>query len=308
LFERVTISFAVALVVLLGARPVSAEESAERSFQRICATCHGATPVPRAMSRDAMAQLPPEEIYKVISEGRMAIYAFGLGLERQRELAVLISSRAWGESVPVAQESLVRCSHSSPLAATAAEGPRWSGWSQDLDNTRFQPADQAVLEAADLAKLELRWAFGFPGTSTAGVQPAVLGGRLFVGAPAGGLYSLDAKRGCAHWKFATAGPVRATPIVTRAPIGEGFVVYAVDRAGWAYALDADSGELRWKARQDPHPMAAITASPALYEGTLFLVIASTEKGFSASPDYACCTFRGSVVAVDAATGEHLWKT
>jgi polyvinyl alcohol dehydrogenase (cytochrome) len=27
-----------------------------------------------------------------------------------------------------------------------------------------------------------------------------------------------------------------------------------------------------------------------------------------APDYQCCKFRGSVVALDAATGKQIWKT
>jgi polyvinyl alcohol dehydrogenase (cytochrome) len=41
----------------------------------------------------------------------------------------------------------------------------------------------------------------------------------------------------------------------------------------------------------------------IYQG-----VASSEEGAAADPSYPCCTFRGSIVAVDAATGGILWKT
>ncbi len=280
-------------------------ESSEASFGRICATCHSDPPAPRAMPRKAMAELPPEHIFKIISEGRMAPYAMQLGAERQRALALHISNKAWGTVPEAAAETLTLCASQQ---AIDDHGATWSGWSPDLDNTRLQPAADARLEAPDLARLELRWAFAFPGATTVGIQPAALGDRLFVGSPAGGVYALDAKQGCAYWKTATEGPVRATPVVAPDPDGEGFILYIADRKAWLYAIEAETGKVRWKVRQDEHPTAVITATPVLDAGVLYFATASVEKGYSASPEYDCCTFRGSVIAVEAATGKQQWRT
>lgn len=287
---------------------VSAEaqqnESAEASFERICAACHSDPPAPRAMPRAAMAELPPEHIFDVISRGRMAIYAIQLGPQRQRALAETISKHAWGGVPDPAAEKLARCESPAPLQP---DGAVWSGWSPTLDNSRLQPADDAGLTPADLDQLTLRWAFAFPGASTVGIQPAALGDRLFVGSPAGGVYALDATSGCAIWKFPTAGPVRATPLIAADPQGDGHVLYIADRKAWLYAIDAETGALRWRKRQETHPVSQITATPVLHEGVLYFATASVEKGFSASPEYECCTFRGSVIAVDAASGGNQWQ-
>ena len=37
-------------------------------------------------------------------------------------------------------------------------------------------------------------------------------------------------------------------------------------------------------------------------------VASGEEGSGSQPNYECCKFRGSVVALDAATGKPIWKT
>lgn len=280
-------------------------ESAEASFNRICAACHSDPPAPRAMPRAAMAELPPEYIFDVISRGRMAIYAIQLGADGQRAVAEYVSNKPWGGVSEPDAEKLVTCEAPGTLAA---DGAVWSGWSPDHDNTRLQPAAHAGLAAADLGRLELRWAFGFPGASTVGIQPAALGDRLFVGSPSGGVYALDATSGCAVWKFPTVGPVRATPIVAPDADGDGHVLYIADRKAWLYAIDAETGAERWRAQQETHPVAQITATPALHNGVLYFSTASVEKGFSASPEYDCCTFRGSVIAVDAATGKQKWQT
>lgn len=280
-------------------------ESPKASFDRICAACHSDPPAPRAMPRAAMAELPPEHIFNVISRGRMAIYAIQLGPERQRALAEYIAKKPWGSVPDPDDEKLVSCESPKTLQE---DGAIWSGWSPNVDNARLQSAEHAGLTISDLENLELRWSFGFPGASSVGIQPAALGDRLFVGSPAGGLYALDAKSGCALWKFPTEGPVRATPIVAPDPDGEGHVLYLADRKAWLYAIEAETGKLRWRERQETHPVSQITATPALHNGALYFSTASVEKGFSASPEYNCCTFRGSVIAVDAVTGKQKWQT
>ena len=45
-----------------------------------------------------------------------------------------------------------------------------------------------------------------------------------------------------------------------------------------------------------------------YKGRLFVGVSSGEEFAAAAPDYQCCTFRGSLVALDADNGERLWKT
>jgi polyvinyl alcohol dehydrogenase (cytochrome) len=164
-------------------------ESPKDSFERICAACHSDPPAPRAMPRAAMAELPPEHIFKVISRGRMAIYAIQLGPERQRALAEYIAKKPWGSVPDPASEKLVSCD--SPQALQE-DGAIWSGWSPNIDNARLQSAEHAGLTISDLDDLELRWSFAFPGASSVGIQPAALGDRLFVGSPSGGLYALDA--------------------------------------------------------------------------------------------------------------------
>ena len=59
---------------------------------------------------------------------------------------------------------------------------------------------------------------------------------------------------------------------------------------------------------EDHPTARITGAPKLFEGRLYVPVASSEEGAGAIRDIRCCTFRGSVVALDAATGKQIWKT
>src|SRR5215469_5446315 len=62
----------------------------------------------------------------------------------------------------------------------------WNGWGVESSNSRYQP--QPGFSAADVSKLKLKWAFGFPGESRMQSQVVMAGGRVFVGTTAGTLY------------------------------------------------------------------------------------------------------------------------
>ena len=73
-------------------------------------------------------------------------------------------------------------------------------------------------------------------------------------------------------------------------------------------MDAASGRLLWKTKLETHPLARITGAPALYRDRLYVPMSSYEESQGARPDYGCCTFRGSLSALDARTGKVLWRT
>ena len=75
-----------------------------------------------------------------------------------------------------------------------------------------------------------------------------------------------------------------------------------------YALDAATGRLLWKTDVDDFPVGRISGSPTLHNGRIYVGIASGEEASGAVPTYECCKFRGSVVALDAATGKLIWKS
>ena len=87
-----------------------------------------------------------------------------------------------------------------------------------------------------------------------------------------------------------------------------FAAYFGDVRANVYAIDASTGRLLWETRADDHGVAGITGAPALFEGRLYVPVASREEAAGISPTYPCCTFRGSVVALNADTGRQVWKT
>ena len=81
-----------------------------------------------------------------------------------------------------------------------------------------------------------------------------------------------------------------------------------DLSGKVYALDPTTGAERWVVVADEHPHVRITGTPVFHDGRLYVPVSSLEEVAGAMPDYECCTFRGGVAALDAASGETLWKT
>jgi polyvinyl alcohol dehydrogenase (cytochrome) len=84
-------------------------------------------------------------------------------------------------------------------------------------------------------------------------------------------------------------------------------LFAGDATGRVYALDAATGRSLWQVRADDHAVTMVTATPVYHDGTVYVGVSSAEEALAVTPDYVCCTFRGSVLAIDAATGKLRWK-
>src|SRR5262249_15189883 len=165
------------------------------------------------------------------------------------------------------------------------------------------------LTAADVPKLKVKWAFGFPNGTSAFGQPAVAGGRLFVGSDNGYVYALDAATGCSYWSFQAQAGIRTA--ISIGSIGAAaapkYAIHFGCLKGYVYALDAESGTFVWSKRIDPLPMARVTGAPTLLDGRLYVPLSSLEEASGGNPKYECCTFRGGVAAYDAKTGSEIWR-
>lgn len=211
-----------------------------------------------------------------------------------------------GASDAISQQ--VPCSN-APVDAAIWSGSQWGGWSPDPSNRRFQDAKSAGLSAADVPKLTLLWAFNLGAITDARVQPTVVGNRIFVATPEGKAFALDRNTGCPRWTFKADGALHGAIAV--GPAGsavKGLVAFFGDQAANVYAVDAATGTLLWKEHVDEHKAARITGAPQLHRGVLYVPVSSYEEAMVFAPGYECCTFRGSLVALDAATGKTLWKS
>ena len=287
-----------AIPVALAFRPAAAQSEGATLYEAACAQCHDAPAQgSRAPAKEALRDRSPEAIVDALTGGAMRYQGLSLSGSERRAIAEFLTGKSFGGDITGA--ATAKCS-SPPAAADAASGPSWNGWGPTLTNTHFQSTAQAGLTAAQVPRLALKWAFGFPDTTSAWGQPTIVGGRLFVGSQNGTVYSLDPRSGCVLWTFTAQGGVRAS-----ISIGGGRAYFS-DQKGFAYALDAMTGRQIWSVKIENHPLLRLTGSPALYNGRLYVPTSSYEES-GKGPTYACCTFRGSIVALDAATGSVVWR-
>jgi polyvinyl alcohol dehydrogenase (cytochrome) len=239
-------------------------------------------------------------------------------------LAALLCAAAESAAAEALPERNLCADPAGPVALGSAQ---WNGWGRDLDNTRYQP--EPAIRATDVPRLALKWAFGYQAATVSG-QPTIVDGRVFVASATGRVYSLDSKTGCTYWTYDAAAGIESAIVigelaapkkplrpkkskrkltlahldVQKAPSAAFFG----DEKGAVYALDAEKGTLLWKTKLDAHANALIQAAPILYQNRLYVAVASSEPSAAADAAYPCCTFRGSVAALDIGDGHVLWKT
>ena len=269
-------------------------------FQKHCLVCHSPGADNRAPLPESMAKLSPAAVRASLESGTM-----------KAQGSLLSAAEREAVSAFLGKGTAERLERPAGLCA-AGTAPRtdssyWNGWGVDAANSRFQTAKMAGLAAADLPRLKLKWAFGLPGVTAAVGQPTIVGGRLFFGAMDGTVYSLDAASGCIYWTFKAAGTVRAAMSVGAIQAGRYAVLFG-DVQATIYAVDMQSGALVWKTKVEEHPLARITGAPKLEGNRLYVTVSSLEEVNPANLGYPCCTFRGSVLALDSESGKQLWKT
>ncbi|HEX6358376.1 PQQ-binding-like beta-propeller repeat protein [Actinophytocola sp.] len=193
-------------------------------------------------------------------------------------------------------------------APTAAQpGSAWPMGGHDHANTRWNPVER-TLSPATVPNLTAKWTHATRGDVSA--TPAVVGGAVYFPDWGGGFSKVDAATGEPLWQRSVPEYVGIAEAVSRSsPAVVGDTVYiGTQRGARLLAIDTATGDLRWSTTMDDHPSAILTQSPMVSGGIVFQGVSSDEEIAAIDPAYDCCTFRGSVAAVDAATGEILWRT
>jgi polyvinyl alcohol dehydrogenase (cytochrome) len=293
------------LVIASGVSATAAAQtiSAEAIYKESCAQCHD-QPQGRTPSRAALKDRSPDAILTALTSGSMSLQGITLSVAEKRALAEYLS----GKTFAAASSDSNLCATKETRLTTFESKPQWNGFGVDASNSRFQK--NPGLTAADVPNLKLKWAFGFSGGSQAYGNPAIVAGRIYVGSDTAMFYSLDAQTGCTHWAFKADGGIRSAPTVAAIGSGAGahHIVFFGDLKANVYALDAATGDLLWKKSTDAHRFARVTGSVKVHDGRVYVPLSSVEEGPGAQPSYECCTFRGSVVALDAANGSQIWKS
>lgn len=204
----------------------------------------------------------------------------------------------------------------APAVLAADASSLWPSAGQNLRNTRAQGAETQIkpLNAGSLVKA---WEVDTAGDVSA--TPAVDGRNLYFPDAGGSLWALDRATGNVVWHktmadyglLAPGDYARTTPVIAGSKLIFGDQGGKFFAGASVMAVAKQTGELLWKTTVDTHFSAMVTQSAIWDESSnvVYVGVASNEEGFAAFiPGYECCTFRGSVVALNANTGAILWKT
>jgi polyvinyl alcohol dehydrogenase (cytochrome) len=192
---------------------------------------------------------------------------------------------------------------------------QWAVSGHDLANSRSQPTE-VLINPANAHSLTVKWVFTTGGDVSA--TPTVAGDAVFFPDWAGNLFAVNKHTGQLIWSHKIsdyngfAGSIsRNSPAIHGDEVIVGDIETKIPSRNGAniIAVDRKTGTLRWITRVDSHISAQITGSPVIFGDVVYVGISSAEEGFAlAGSAYPCCTFRGSVVALEANSGKILWKT
>lgn len=204
--------------------------------------------------------------------------------------------------------SLLACA----LAQGAWAAQSWPMFGQNLSNTAAVFNDD--ITTTNVSKLKPRWVATLGGDISA--RAAVVSGVAYVPDWAGNLWAINTPNGKIVWSHQLsdygldAGTVsRTSPTVANGVVYIGTQYNTTGLTGWLLAVNAATGDLLWKMRPDTsNAFPVITGSPTVVNGKIIVGMTSNEEYVTVVPTYPCCSARGSVVAVDAATHSVLWQT
>jgi polyvinyl alcohol dehydrogenase (cytochrome) len=281
---------ALFLLICVFSAAAADEPAGQKIYEAHCAQCHDAKATSRIPPRAALEKMTSKAILKTLTTGVMKQQ--GSRLSAVDRAAVSL----WLAKAPAPAAPVTSIANPCPSNQTPSpKGADWAEWGNGASNSRYQPVEM------DAPRLKLKWAFGLPNVSMMRSQPAVYKGRVYLGGDNGVVYSLDAQSGCVYWAMTTK------QVRSGIAIAEGAVFFG-DVTGGVTALDAASGKQLWNTHAGDHPNALVTGTPAYSNGLLYVPVSSYEELAAIFPGSSCCSFRGSVVALDARTGSLLWRT
>src|ERR1700751_1063875 len=191
---------------------------------------------------------------------------------------------------------------------------QWRIAGQNLSNTWSQPAERSISHS-NVKGLKPKGAFTTGGDFSA--TPTVAGDAVYFPDWAGNLFAVNKHSGGLMWSHKISdydgvpGAIsRVSPAIDHDQLIIGDILSSKETHAGAnvIAVDRRTGKLRWIRNVETHPAAIITGSAFVFDGIVYIGVSSNEETLATNPAYPCCSFRGSIVALDAKNGAILWKT
>lgn len=275
-------------------------ESGKAIYDKQCALCHEGN-LPEAPRRAGLKKYSAERVVEALSTGVMSTQGIQLSKQDMENVALFLT----GKAVSKAKTHQVDyCEADLQLGHQSVEN--WNGWGGNKQNSRYV-TNVGNLNKTHANKLTLEWVYAFPDTTRMRSQPIIIGSTIFMGSQEGKVYAIDADSGCTHWTFSAEAEVRGGIYAEFDKNGVLDNLLFGDFKANAYSIDAKNGQVNWKTQISNHPLASITGSVTAHNNLVYVPLSSSEVISAARENYACCSFRGAVVAVNIKTGEKVWE-
>tara|TARA_B110001469_G_C9643197_1_gene324064 strand:+ start:236 stop:1786 length:1551 start_codon:yes stop_codon:yes gene_type:complete len=183
-----------------------------------------------------------------------------------------------------------------------------TSWGIDERNTRFQP--ESDIDATNVASLEVHWIFGLDENEAPHSYPLVTEDSVFIGTTDGNLYALDKQSGCIRWVYTIDSSIRTGVVPGQINVNSTArtALFFGTYSGEVFAVDAQTGEQIWRKSVQDHAYAMITGTPSFFDGKLIVPVSSGELVLAVNPFFACCQFQGSILSLNAHSGDINWRT
>lgn len=273
----------------------------EQTYSTVCATCHTEGNTNLAPAKGLLAGMSPHAILAALNMGKMRVQAAALSSEEKEAVAQYLTNKKLVKvEIPESAYTAFQISEADIQA-----GYNYSGWGGDLNGSGFRTTSQAGITPENVSTLELAWSFAFPNSSISRSKPAIIGDWMIVGSQFGEVYALNRHTGQIGWTFQADAAIRGAIFFTAS--GDELSAFFADYATNVYSINIRTGELIWKKRAGHHPLSSVTGSVVVFEDIVYIPISSFEVVSAQDPNYECCTSSGGVTALNAKTGEEIWK-
>ncbi len=178
------------------------------------------------------------------------------------------------------------------------EAHNWLSYRGNLEGWGYSTLDQ--ISAANVSELEPVWSFSTGVLGGHEAPPIVNDGVMFITTPENLVYAIDAASGDLLWRYQHDLPQTyiAYHRTNRGVALYGDKVYTATLDARVVALDAETGEKQWDTTVQNNSFGYyITMAPLAIDGKILVGTSGGELGI-----------RGFVVALDAETGEEVWRT
>jgi len=283
--------------------PLSKEVLAlgEHTYLTVCSTCHTESNSNLAPAKELLAGMSSRAVFAALTIGKMRVQSESLSNEEREAVAQYLTNQKLEEIV---------MPKSGYTAFSISEKDinqefNYFGWGGDLEGTGYRSTIQAGITTQNISSLELQWSFAFPNATVVRSKPAIIGDWMIVGSQFGEVYALNRHTGQIGWMFQADAAIRGA--ISYTVNGEDLTAYFADYATNVYSIDIKTGQLIWKKRAGHHPLSSVTGSVVIYEDIVYVPISSFEVVSAQNPDYECCTSSGGVTALNAKTGDEIWR-